>query len=220
MAGRKLFPLIASAVAGIALFGAPASAEIAYSTSGASVQSLGDQLGTPYDQLVLGAFSGQVTGTYFELNPITFTVGVNSNSGTGYTAPVGSLPPISEVLTFGGVNHTVYIPYSLHIDVTDTLNIATGSYELTFPGYNAPLFYLTKGMVFGGDVIDQNYVVTLVPGSIQAEVGPTGTGTFVGALYAQITPVPEPATWAMMILGFVGLGVLAYRRKPNVVLAG
>ncbi len=27
--------------------------------------------------------------------------------------------------------------------------------------------------------------------------------------------VPEPSTWAMMILGFVGLGFMAYRRKQN-----
>jgi hypothetical protein len=28
-----------------------------------------------------------------------------------------------------------------------------------------------------------------------------------------ITAVPEPSTWAMMILGFAGIGVLAYRRN-------
>src|ERR1700692_3485524 len=27
--------------------------------------------------------------------------------------------------------------------------------------------------------------------------------------------VPEPSTWAMMILGFVGLGFMAYRRKAK-----
>jgi len=27
--------------------------------------------------------------------------------------------------------------------------------------------------------------------------------------------VPEPSTWAMMILGFVGIGFMAYRRKQN-----
>jgi len=26
-------------------------------------------------------------------------------------------------------------------------------------------------------------------------------------------PVPEPSTWLMMILGFLGLGFVAYRRK-------
>jgi PEP-CTERM motif len=29
------------------------------------------------------------------------------------------------------------------------------------------------------------------------------------------TAVPEPSTWAMMILGFCGLGFMAYRRKQN-----
>jgi hypothetical protein len=27
--------------------------------------------------------------------------------------------------------------------------------------------------------------------------------------------VPEPSTWAMMILGFAGIGFMAYRRKQN-----
>lgn len=30
-----------------------------------------------------------------------------------------------------------------------------------------------------------------------------------------ITAVPEPSTWAMMILGFFGIGFMAYRRKNN-----
>ena len=30
-----------------------------------------------------------------------------------------------------------------------------------------------------------------------------------------ISAVPEPATWAMMILGFAGIGFLAYRRKTR-----
>ena len=28
-------------------------------------------------------------------------------------------------------------------------------------------------------------------------------------------PIPEPSTWAMMILGFAGVGFMAYRRKRN-----
>jgi hypothetical protein len=30
-----------------------------------------------------------------------------------------------------------------------------------------------------------------------------------------VSAVPEPSTWAMMIVGFVGLGSLAYRRKSK-----
>lgn len=33
-----------------------------------------------------------------------------------------------------------------------------------------------------------------------------------------IAAVPEPSTWAMMILGFVGLGFMAYRRKSKPAL--
>jgi hypothetical protein len=30
-----------------------------------------------------------------------------------------------------------------------------------------------------------------------------------------VAPVPEPATWAMMLLGFAGVGFVAYRRKSQ-----
>jgi hypothetical protein len=38
-----------------------------------------------------------------------------------------------------------------------------------------------------------------------------------GGQFAQVTisAVPEPSTWAMMILGFCGVGFMAYRRRGN-----
>jgi hypothetical protein len=33
-----------------------------------------------------------------------------------------------------------------------------------------------------------------------------------------ISAVPEPSTWAMMILGFIGVGFVAYRRKAQTAL--
>jgi hypothetical protein len=48
--------------------------------------------------------------------------------------------------------------------------------------------------------------------------GPTGpagnlrTGLVTG-FNEHISAVPEPSTWAMMILGFVGVGFLTYRRR-------
>jgi hypothetical protein len=39
----------------------------------------------------------------------------------------------------------------------------------------------------------------------------TGTGSFAAA----VAPVPEPSTWAMMIIGFLGLGFMACRRRSQ-----
>ena len=60
--------------------------------------------------------------------------------------------------------------------------------------------------------------------------GPNGTGffRFEGGTLALFTPtrvtsteiaaaVPEPSTWAMMILGFGGVGFMAYRRRNRMV---
>jgi len=50
-------------------------------------------------------------------------------------------------------------------------------------------------------------------GSIGFEFLPPGTN-FI------LTPaVPEPSTWAMMILGFAGVGFMAYRRRNSAMLA-
>jgi hypothetical protein len=50
-----------------------------------------------------------------------------------------------------------------------------------------------------------------VSGNDIFETGPGGFG--VGTL--TVSAVPEPSTWAMMILGFTGIGFMAYRRKQN-----
>jgi len=47
----------------------------------------------------------------------------------------------------------------------------------------------------------------------QGLFGSTGTATGGWGIHAplKITPIPEPSTWAMMLLGFAGLGFLGYR---------
>jgi hypothetical protein len=46
----------------------------------------------------------------------------------------------------------------------------------------------------------------------------TGSGDFTGTMTPITTAVPEPSTWAMMILGFAGIGFMAYRRKSKPAL--
>jgi hypothetical protein len=164
----------------------PAAASGVYSTGGGSVVGIGDNLNTLFDQLSLTALSDTAfngPGIY-KLNDLTFTVGVNSS----YIYDPAVVPLLSESLTINGVTHALNVPYSIHIDYSDTIKIASSNViPLYFPGYK----------------------VTINP----LVLGPDGIGSYPGVLEATISSVPEPSTWAMMILGFMGVGFLAYRRK-------
>jgi hypothetical protein len=61
---------------------------------------------------------------------------------------------------------------------------------------------------------------TLFTGSANAPVFPFATSNLSSLVDGPATitisaAVPEPSTWAMMILGFAGVGFLAYRRKQH-----
>jgi hypothetical protein len=56
----------------------------------------------------------------------------------------------------------------------------------------------------------------LSPGLYYLDLAGTGLGTagYGGNLSTtQVGPIPEPATWAMTLIGFAGVGFMAYRRK-------
>jgi hypothetical protein len=63
----------------------------------------------------------------------------------------------------------------------------------------------------------------LDPTGLSETVYDAHTGSITGTLaYIDVGPptsaVPEPSTWAMMILGFAGIGFMAYRRKAKPAL--
>jgi hypothetical protein len=114
------------------------------------------------------------------------------------------------------------------------LGIDTGEYlhpvEILESGSPTILFSGTIGSY--GALDNFNFSASLTAGetlSFLVETGnPNGGCSFAGAggfcnlstgLQAQISTVPEPATWATMLLGFVGLGFLAHRRIPKMKAA-
>ena len=46
------------------------------------------------------------------------------------------------------------------------------------------------------------------------------TAGYWTAAFPTISTVPEPSTWAMMILGFFGIGTMVSRRRRSALLAG
>jgi hypothetical protein len=66
------------------------------------------------------------------------------------------------------------------------------------------------------------YTVNLATGALTFDTNYSGNG--LGAangaafLSESVGAIPEPSTWAMMLLGFAGIGFLAYRRKSTPAL--
>ena len=125
--------------------------------------------------------------------------GTMSGSFSGGPANVTSLlPPVSPLSAGGGV-----ITYDPH---------ASGLLEFLF--------------VTGAA---ENDLVEFGLGALVAEVAcsgcqayNTGDGGHGGTIAVEaVTAVPEPSTWAMLLLGFAGIGFMAYRRKsqPGLMVA-
>jgi hypothetical protein len=75
------------------------------------------------------------------------------------------------------------------------------------PGGPGPLFQL-GAFADTFQIVLNGLPATQVNGFVQAlEFAP------------QVAAVPEPSTWAMMILGFLGIGTMAYRRRKGAMLA-
>jgi hypothetical protein len=63
-----------------------------------------------------------------------------------------------------------------------------------------------------------NTTLTALGLSTGAYVYTWGTGAHSDSLTINVGSVPEPSTWAMMLLGFCGLGYMAYRRRNTYAL--
>jgi hypothetical protein len=94
--------------------------------------------------------------------------------------------------------------------VTFTATISGGTFngDAVFAVFS-PTTNFTGGFV-GWEGLDQN--------GVSESVFDEHSGTFEGTLAViqiGLPPVPEPSTWAMMLVGFGGLGFAAYRAKKS-----
>jgi PEP-CTERM motif len=88
----------------------------------------------------------------------------------------------------------------------DALVYVNGKYVGGNPGvHSAETTTLNLGMFTGPESLEIFYADRA---QVDAILNVTLTGATVSA-------VPEPSTWAMMILGFCGVGFMAYRRNQN-----
>jgi hypothetical protein len=211
-----------------AVVGTPANATIVISIDGAALAT--DPTNT------LASFNGAPFDG-FTFNSIT-AVGVNSFGNTGELLDVSSL----NVAANPGAN-----PGTLRILVTETDLIKAPWNTSLFSLLTGTLTNASVTMSFYADATNAGLLTTLLGTTSSTTVGPIGgavntltpfltdgpfsltaeidvTALGPGAKLSadnSVSAVPETSTWAMMILGFMGIGFLAYRRKsgPNFRIA-
>jgi hypothetical protein len=167
------------------------------------------------------------------------TVVMEDFTGAGPTAPG------LTVVSSGYINHSSALGDAWHDTVapggattiwkfSSPTYAFAGSWDLQSesvdgPGTGLDLFLdgsLTKfasidnsyANVFFGFVSDTAFTSLKVQAGSQPD-GASETYEFSPLLFAGVAAVPEPSTWAMLILGFAGVGFMAYRRKMALQLS-
>ena len=215
--------LTATAVlATAALVAAPASA----ATPIVTLSAVGDPNTLPSGQVLIADFNNAATPTAVLLPDFTLTLnGATVGVGEGQGGYSGTLPndPTHYLTVPGNASATLFSvkglkSFSFYMGSPDTYN----SVQFIGAGYNHTLNggQFTGGNTnqswgwgtrinfdFGGAVVNQ---VILRSSSNSFEVD-----NFAGAIAA----VPEPATWAMMIMGFGAAGAMFRRRRQTLSVA-
>lgn len=139
----------------------------------------------------------------FEISPGQKDAGAYSgvfDLAITFTAPTGVSPnPGTFTATYSA-------------SVTNGKGGQTGTGAVDFN--NAPQTFSFNGGTFTVSVNDVQL------SAIKTDVELTGLLTLTSSITSSpppVTAVPEPSTWAMMIIGFLGLGWLARRRARGVV---
>ena len=140
-----------------------------------------------------GLGAGSISQTFDVVSGQTYQVSFQMAGN-----PAGG--PTLKTLT-GTANATVYVPPGFNISGADLNNMGwlTHTFTFTATGSSETLTFASTTFGNSGNVA---YPFAFGPALDNVSV----------------TAVPEASTWAMMILGFMGVGFMAYRRKSKPAL--
>ena len=156
---------------------------------------------------------GKISGIFPQITP----------TGNTYFIPLGATFNFDYSVNpnFGGVNETSNVSLlgvTASITVTNLGNGQVGPTTQPMPALRAVIRTARSSFGFLNQLYNPNLddafdiVMTLsgVPGS---------DGPIHDEIFVQVgSGVPEPSTWAMILLGFAGLGLMAYLSMPKAAL--
>jgi len=181
-----------------------------YTDGNTFISTLGDAFASFTDELTVGASS--VTATFTSTLEGTFIGGWGQSEVRMYDLAGGSdLLGITSFISSGAPSETF----------TRVVTLLAGHSYLLYDAMEANANANASDGPHGSD----NELADLTNTGLLYIDTPDGGITFLsGHDYSTNAgssgSVPEPSTWAMMILGFIGIGALAYRRKSRPISVG
>jgi hypothetical protein len=143
------------------------------------------------------------------LSPSAFDVTIPVGGSVSYTGSIAITPD-------AGFTNAHFTSVSLTIDGgNSSTSVATFGAPSIGDSITSSIAYSAVGIFFPF----LQYSYTFVETRNNRDFTTTVTDGFFFPDPGQVTvaAVPEPATWAMMLLGFAGVGFVAYRRKAKPV---
>jgi len=186
--------------------------------------------GNPYNILFHEpiATTGNALGQYSATGVEYLNAAPSNNAGHGNFMALDADTSVNGTLYQILTGLTVGVTYGLTFDwatgqiasrtgaTTDSLNVQVGSLNQTFGPVANPSGgatpWTTVSTLFTATSTSQKL-------SFLAVGGPNGLPPVALLDNVSVTAVPEPGTWAMMLLGFGAMGLSMRRRRKNVLAA-
>jgi hypothetical protein len=169
----------------------PASAEIVY--------ALFDQ---PDGGVTVGTYQGIVSVTVSGVGQSL----ADLYNDAFYLLPVGSTP------AFSGAPY-----YELSFGVSALVPSAPSQAIENYIVGGVPAYSATH--IYSFNLNTGSAVPTLLHFGVNDDIFSDNTGAFTIVVTQLAATIPEPSTWAMMILGFAGVGFMRYRRRKVAPIA-
>lgn len=192
-------------------------------------QVAGNPVPGTFDNNAVGSFSGTSTAVYDNaLGPISFTAGADTSGVSTGTTPINAAP----------AGDTSNYLWALHDGTTVDFATPATSFLIYWGSIDAlaqanrydNILTLSNGdALTGSDLVNAGTVLGSIDGLgtqsgpidnqwfYVSDTRPFGAFTATSGNYSfefdmATSPVPEPSTWAMMLVGFVGLAWAATRK--------